>query len=850
MHYDYHVDGIKGLAESVLALLQDIELEGDTDLDLFNKFKDALKKDVIQNPSYGLIGLLSDNLKTCIGYAGGELMGSGIGYKLVNGSVSASAPNKTIYASAYNQTTATWESVKSSNVNMVTCAHIFLGCIPLIFSGLTYLYWQLNAGTGGSSPAVKDARWSNYSLDDVNEELGRYMESVGYETKELSTMTAETVTKVMQSIRSNNVALTYSEYVSGLLTTDITLVRAYLGASCYFKDIRKRENFKHMNHPTSVRDMLFWFTALPQASVYSRLNPENLLNLTGKKDIKFIKGPNVGDILTVNVDLVPSYIFTSCLNAGLLLLRIQGQLRGNREQSKTSVPYAAFLHQVYSNNYLKLYYPYNISELFGVLWEMVTILFFQLKFLKIQCTTCNSVACGWRWCNYGKGIQDGEINSWICEDSTQQHDDKCESCMKHSQECGQNSKNGKKHSPLHAYLTDNLKCFKCENSETSLPYYLHSQHISSSQRCHIPMGFLETHFKTSRNGENLRGILKGAVDESIGHNSIYNIIISLLCFKLPTPLTAGDLFGFFLRLSENMKCSVTIVGRKGTSVIDKETSVEGELISLIEDAPGNYDGSFLTLAAEKLSGTKHTSYGATHLSCSANLHSLYDSEMPRGGGICGKYLSPVALGIYNILRLEFAEVYLSWLIYLTDEFQNYLEALVKAFKGIDCKKSGCMSCNGTSACQKGKHATDRCNCPNIVECAGVLPLMHKFGFTYNSAETLKGSAATKGVQGPVSNNSRSCSDFCQQLTNVKDGPLNELIIAIDHFLYSIREGCLIYLTCFWFLGVLYLTYGLTIPLDVLRLKSHLRFSYTHKILPFALLAWKAVSPSSTHYFKP
>ncbi|ORM40408.1 uncharacterized protein BXIN_1868 [Babesia sp. Xinjiang] len=131
----------------------------------------------------------------------------------------------------------------------------------------------------------------------------------------------------------------------------------------------------------------------------------------------------------------------------------------------------------------------------------------------------------------------------------------------------------------------------------------------------------------------------------------------------------------------------------------------------------------------------------------------------------------------------------------------------------------------------------KCSCPTIVQCADVLPLFFKYGFVYYDHSTLNKTGDT----------GRKCSQFATQLNAVINGlPFSDLIAAINKFLYHIRQPFLLYLLTFWLLAITYLTHSLTIPLDVLHLRSHLR---TSLFSPLVLLG-KNKSPIEITYFTP
>ncbi|ORM41036.1 uncharacterized protein BXIN_2432 [Babesia sp. Xinjiang] len=323
------------------------------------------------------------------------------------------------------------------------------------------------------------------------------------------------------------------------------------------------------------------------------------------------------------------------------------------------------------------------------------------------------------------------------------------------------------------------------------------------------MGFQPEMFtQTERTGHYIKEILDYFTRHDINSVSLYNTIRCLICTGLRTPRTVGDLFGFFLYLGEKMNN-----GGSSPSVAD---AIQNESANI----PWNYKGSSsITDAVKALVGEKHTE--KSHNS-EPDLYTLYNSKCDKknNGYTCGKYLQSLSYSIYRNISTTFAKSYLSRIVYLTDVLKEGLEKLLEDFKKITCE--GCTHCNGTAG---NCHSNNNCQCDNVVQCAGVLGVLYKFGFTYTSASGLNGKSNPSYK--------RTCSQFSQQLDKVINGdPFKQLLSAINKFLYHIRKPFFLYLLTFWLLAIIYLTYSLTIPLDVLHLRSHLR---TAVLTPLVLL---------------
>ncbi|GIX63661.1 variant erythrocyte surface antigen-1 family protein [Babesia caballi] len=121
--------------------------------------RDKLKGWLAGQPS-GTIGTLAEGLKQLIGYQSGQVGSSGIGK---NGS----------YKSKYHNDTARWSQ---SPDDKRTCALIFLGIGPMLFYGLTYLYWWCEGNEG----------WSKEQLTGSSTTLSKYMTAIGFQSTVLN----------------------------------------------------------------------------------------------------------------------------------------------------------------------------------------------------------------------------------------------------------------------------------------------------------------------------------------------------------------------------------------------------------------------------------------------------------------------------------------------------------------------------------------------------------------------------------------------------------------------------------------------------------------------------------------
>ncbi|ORM41967.1 uncharacterized protein BXIN_1821 [Babesia sp. Xinjiang] len=747
----------------------------------------------------------------------------------------------TSYTSSYNSAAKWNEQCEKDNL----CARIFLGALPVIFSGLSYLYWRCS----GNGRATAGERWTNQSINSTNA-LGIYFVCCGYKKEDLkSDKTANDIKSLLKDLFNNGtVNGDYSKYIKEVLTNTTSpdtypLSTLYLASQYYFQ---YKFNNAGTHVPTTIREMLYWLMALPYSECF-QLAPATIqqgIKKHGICDTPDDESDFIDDGITLKpTDPLDCLILTSCHYAAVVLSTIQGTICDN-----TTPKSPKGLHDIYSNSAFNFEYPTTANALFPVLWDIVSAVYSQIYFLMWQCLNCPYNG-GWKYCKYGEGIQYDNVKSWICtspggQQTASSHNCNTDNCATKHTNCGKTSDNL---SPLQAFLCDYLTPFQCEslknnecqiqnvqlvskNGGTTVPYSDHASHRNFNQYCPVPMGFNKDCLShTERTGNYIHWILHYFTQKDRESVSLYNITLCLLIVCQRTPRTVGDLFAFFLYLGGIMN--------NGSS-----PNVADAINTEAENIPWNYKGSKdITTAVKTLAGseTDHPDASDSDEDVTSHepgekvsLHSLYNSEC-KTPQTCGQYLDPLSFVIYPIISESFAMSYLSRIVYLTDVLKEGLEELLKRFKDIQCKKDhGCKT-----DCDHGNE--NNCICPTIVQCADVLPLFFKYGFTYYSA------AALNGTDGDPTKK-RQCNNFYTQLHNVINNSFEPLLTQINIFLYHIRKPFLYYLLTFWLLVITYLTYSLTVPLDVLHLRSHLRNAV---ISPLVLLTNYTQRHDIT-YFKP
>ncbi|ORM42260.1 uncharacterized protein BXIN_1485 [Babesia sp. Xinjiang] len=832
-------DGTKELATAVKKIFE-VELGAGDKSVLAEVIRELGKDSSIAGPD-NLIKQLADKLASFVGYKNGK----------TDGKTGIAAQG---YSSSYNP-----DSVKWNETNKQLYAKIFLGCIPLIFSALSYLYWQcnksdkkngktawVNRGPTGAWEQRADPRWTTQKINNTDSALGVFMVSMGYSKDQLASCSGTQVKGFLDGstafhefslTKGAKVAGLYSPYLQKLFASSknnvkqYPLSQLYLASQYYFRKLQRRRYLTHHGKPCTIREMLYWLMALPYTTVFASLNKDTFF--AGKdKSIQFVRGPNTHNDV-IKFSSPKWYVLPPCFYSAFVLLTLESQLNGN---NRSATHNNTLLYDIYINTEFGFCYPDNASEWFSMLWDVVYTLTLQLNFVKLKCRTNFSTGSGWEDCKYGRSIKYDGINSWICTtaaqhvtQSTSPH--KCSTgCKTHSDLCGQNGKP----SPLQAFLCDELKGFKCEHPESKtssipLPYNSHANHMSNrSQWCPVPMGFA-SHLKYSRrDGFDLFYMLEYYTDDNVAYPSLYSLVLCLLCVTTRTPRTLGSLFGFFRSLAAAYTTSVSYVTKTTSGISGGSTNLKTALQNEVNGYPGAHNGDIVTFV-EQLSGNDN-SHTIDHV---CDLHSLHECEKHS----CGKYLLPLCSSVDYLSCVEFVNVYLSWIVYLTEEFRGAMRVFLEAFYNINCKEYGCKNCTNAVKC----HGSGiKCSCRTVVQCAAVLPLLYRFGFTYHSPTSLNSTTGTK----------RECFQFAEQLQKVVNSAFTKVINAINTFLLSIREPFLLYLLTFWLLVMAYLTCGMALPLDLLHIRSHWKQPSTHLALPIILFTQKTMEPCHLWYFKP
>ncbi|GIX64672.1 variant erythrocyte surface antigen-1 family protein [Babesia caballi] len=879
-------EAVQGLLGKALSEVDILLGKGSVNADEFQKLKHGLQKAkqwVEEKPqgytTDGPISRLSRALARFIGYEdfrasaysgpdNWQITGAGIALKS--------------YASSY-PSAAKWESVNSPDDKKKLCAKIFLGCVPLCFYGLSYLYWRCSDQGG----------WKGLTFsDDISPALKHFMEAAGFDTKKHTNPSksgADIATALQnfngfQSAINGNSSFTHffksvKNSLEGALqpkpktiATSHPLSTLFLGASCYFESKRP----KTPQSPSTIRQMLYWLSSLTITPQFGELLDHiDSMFPSGPMSVAISGSVQTGE--TLSADDLAGHLVTSCISAVQVIRSIQGR----------SVSDDPLLHYIYRNS--EFSYPSSGSALFNTLSKYTYALQFQLSFLHQQCMS-GITTCGWRLCKFGSAVPSHD-QSHICplkckngnNSSSCRHDGKHQSSgCNHYNECG----SGANMSPLQAFLTDNLKGFSLSKNP-DLSSFNHLNNHTPGSMCHIKMGF---------NAESLRSSGKGvyiftALNDFCSHSNtpLRQLSEKLGCLTKRTPRSLGDIFGFYLQLvGQLFDNRLTMASFAANILVNLELSDEFQMFAInrypplketyeklvqsrSQAVPSGLSRSLNILyndlpfwfqlfmvddsrdmAASLFDmrqhchnknddntkhyspdGQKQCSHNSNH---AADLWSLYYPGCT--GQPCGKYLSPLCHSTGATFAPKFAVTYLSWVLYLGDDLQSGFQEMLDEFQSVEC--TTVLGCKTPCSHNGDQHGRSSCTCQSVVQCGGVLPLLYRHGFQFMDAKDLK-------------NNTKACTQFHSQISKVlsPDAPLHNLLMAIDEFLYYVRFRFMSTVSSFWLCSFLILLYFIFYGIDVLHFKSHARFPSSHGIPPIGLLTTgKAPAITKLTYYMP
>ncbi|GIX61267.1 variant erythrocyte surface antigen-1 family protein [Babesia caballi] len=799
------------------------------------------------------------------------------------------------YKSAYDGG-ATWQN-SQSNEGAQTCAKIFLGCVPLCFYGLSYLYWRCS----------ENGAWKKMKLNDRDgSALKNFMAGMGYGSGDLDgRKQGEYVAEALKGFNSFQSAIngvqSFIDFFkklwpsqSSLNTNSHPLSAVFLCASAYFQHQRTTKPTQSPQPPSSIRSMLYWLSALIAHPQFESLldhfsaavPPEFKVAISGS-------GGGVG-LQTLSPDDLAGNLITSCLSSSWVLGTIQGP-------GETDTP---LLHEIYCSSALS--YPPSGPALLNSLSNYSYALQFQLLFLFQQCSRSTIYGCAWQDCMYGSGVQP-HSDSYICPGQC----NNSHTSGTHDRNCLHNTC---ANSPLQAFLTDKLQGFRLPNHTNNIVYINeHMANHPAGSMCHVKMGFsLQQIAVANKKGSDIQKPLRPLCGSDI--SPLRQLCEKLSCLTKRTPRSLGDIFGFYAQLIDQLFSSrLTMVQLVGNIIASLKTSNESSnfnndiyaalthienkveerksqsehqhhshlqppsglaksLLSIYNEIPFWFqlfmaDGSrdlALTLfdlrqqchKAGKSNEIKHTdSSDSSHAkhSCSQRPGDLWSlsskvtdptKHQVCASKDCGGYLFPLSYSRGATFSPKFATTYLSWVLYLAEDLHNGLRELLVEFKAVKCGLDSV-----------GHYQSGNCSCHSVVQCGGVLPLLYTNGFNFDTTTLLNGwTKQSGGIKWKHDTSiTRTCQKFHSALSNVlaDNAPLHNLLLAIDEFLYHVRFRFMSMVSSFWLCSLLVLFYFIFYGIDVLHLQSHVHFPTSHRIPPIALLTTgKAPALTKLTYYMP
>ncbi|KAG6440204.1 variant erythrocyte surface antigen-1 alpha subunit [Babesia bovis T2Bo] len=377
------------------------------------------------------------------------------------------------------ENTPSWNNLQhlppGSTINSTTitqrrhhCARILLGSVCLIWSGLTYMYWTGKWAKG--SP-----RWNNHILDGTGLDdgtLSQWLQALGFPKAMLNNSGPQNrLDKVIWDGLSDKLLLGFAKpsgatgwdsegntarnpfamNYAGLVHTihrdsfnndgaivfpngsssssnDIdqhkrgALFKLYILSCAYFTGLQNKAPPKADNKaPRTIREILYWLSALPYSQAYPMILKHGKHRLTevlkkpdgsdsstdnDQKQLKFHQTGRTAPITVHEFNLFAHFqaVTQYC---PLVLIGIQGGLHSTNSSTPA-------IHSLYANTECHFTYPTVSIQAYNQVVHYIRALFYQLYFLRKQCAV--KVTCGgkWRECRYGSGVIGKDVVSWMC----------------------------------------------------------------------------------------------------------------------------------------------------------------------------------------------------------------------------------------------------------------------------------------------------------------------------------------------------------------------------------------------------------------------------------------------------
>ncbi|KAK1938564.1 variant erythrocyte surface antigen-1 family protein [Babesia divergens] len=713
------------------------------------------------------------------------------------------------------------------------CAKIFLGMLPALYFGLKIVFNRSKYDS--EFPDWYQKKFYNIlvpaSVRDAPD-LKKFLDAWGFGSVLNPSIQAMVLPGLLENL--------FSSESSGNFDKIYDLV-----SKNYFVPSQSHSNSKP---PKTVREILLWLYGLRFTSGFSSLvsRCKSLCSPFGN---------------SFNSDAFCYYLHVSCF---LLPASFISVIQDSSSHVTT------FFSEVES---LDFSYPEDPFELLEMLCEYVRKIYIPFHFLSTQCGYPGPLG-GWSHCYFGSQCKVEPLPSastpgspccstsgsnpgqgYLCTWSSSGYNPNPDVHGKHCAEGGGTCINASSGStstcissshnkpkiggsakvcvscphPLMRFLCDSDSLFKTPQDFLRLDFSQSPPAILEVSKDYFKMGFETQNLSsTAKSGHDLHRVIDVFCDD--GFYPLTRLLEFCLYISLRPPETFLEILTFFRELwySNFLKA----------------------LAEYASGEPGRPSGQDLTKAVKDFYVSDNSHPTDPSKSHSANLFSLTNCDGPKGSNgspvTCGRYL----FYLYNVDGVfipEFCAMYISWVCHLglklPSVFQDFHEEAQKKF-------SKCCLSSSPSPCQ------------NIVSCPCVLPFLYKYGFAFMSPGNLScmyGDGRSRHPTGQGQHQEgkdgctkKSCQDFLEQLKKVlkpsDSVPLQNLLKAIEAFLWSIRFPFFFGFLYVWFFVLSYFCYVILIKLDTVHTGSHLHLPRSFKILPSTLFSDASSKLKDLSYF--
>ncbi|EDO06999.1 variant erythrocyte surface antigen-1 alpha subunit [Babesia bovis T2Bo] len=192
--------------------------------------------------------------------------------------------------------------------------------------------------------------------------------------------------------------------------------KLYILSCAYFTGLQKKatESTTHSttsNTPKTIREILYWLSALPYSQAYKQLldhSKESLKKVApdvgDKKQLSFLQ-TGLKHPITVHEYNLFAHFQAVTQYCPLVLIGIQGGLKSTDSPA---------IHALYANTECNFTYPAVPIQAYNQVVHYIRALFYQLYFLRKQCAVKVALGGKWRECRYGSGVLGKGVISWMC----------------------------------------------------------------------------------------------------------------------------------------------------------------------------------------------------------------------------------------------------------------------------------------------------------------------------------------------------------------------------------------------------------------------------------------------------